>query len=131
MTLEEGIARAVHGANCGWNAYLEDPAPDPPYDALPPEDREMITDRVKLVMDGYGPETIHDAWVDLMLSRGWRLGEKKNPAGNPPAHPCLRDWKELSPLQQVKDVMAVGIVRNLAAAAQDLAWQEMVRLEKG
>jgi hypothetical protein len=128
MTLEEGIARAVHGANCGWNAYLDDPAPDPTYDALSMEDREMILDRVKMVMEGYGPETIHDAWIDLMLSRGWNLGDRKNPAGSPPTHPCLKDWRDLPPVQQVKDSMAVAIVKNLAAAAQDQAWQEMVQL---
>lgn len=115
--LIEGCARAIHGANTGWNVMLKDPAPDAPYDALPEWHKEWICHRVRLIMDGYGPEALHEDWVDTMKGKGWKLDDTKNPNGTPPTHPCLKNWRQLPPEQQRKDTMAISIVRNLCGIA--------------
>lgn len=120
--LLEGCARAIHGANTGWNVALKDPAPDAPYDALPEWQRDWILRRVQLIRDNLWTYVsdddlarfIHQDWVDFMESMGWKLGTVKNPVGNPPTHPCLKDWLDCSPEQQRKDTMAISIVRSLA-----------------
>ena len=119
MTLPRGeirdIARVVHAANWAYDISLNDPAPDPPLlDILPEAQQERIMHRVDLILEGFGPEAIHEEWVNEMLARGWELGDVKNPTANPPTHPCLRDWQLCPPEQQVKDTMAISIVRNLA-----------------
>jgi hypothetical protein len=120
MTEEElidGCARAIHGANTGWNVALGDVAPDPPFDALPEWHKDWIRHRVQLIIDGYGPEALHEDWVDEMKRRGWELGDIKNPTGNPPTHPCLKNWRQCPPEQQRKDTMAISIVKNLLGIA--------------
>ena len=129
--LIEGCARAIHGANTGWNIALHDPAPDAPYDALLPRQRDWILRRVQLIMENmykYPDDddlarVIHQDWVDFMTApfpagMEWALGEIKDPAATPPTHPCLKDWRDCPPEQQVKDLMAISIVRSLAGKNQ-------------
>jgi hypothetical protein len=124
--LIEGCARAIHGANTGWNVILEDRAPDPSYDALPPADVVFLHRRVLLILDGYGPGAIHEDWMEEMTGRGWALGDVKDPAATPPTHPCLKDWRECPPEQQVKDTMAIGIVQNLVGAVRGQAFPDLL-----
>lgn len=115
------IARAVHAANCGWNAGLGDPAPDPAvFEILEGWQQEFLIERVHaidserhILEDEELAWYIHDMWVNLMISRGWELGDKKDPAAAPPTHPCLQDLRKLPPDQQKKDFMAIAIVKAL------------------
>ena len=123
MPLSKGeirdIARVVHAANWAYDISLNDPAPDPPLlDILPEAQQERIIRRVELILEGYGPEAIHEVWVDEMLDRGWVLGNAKNPTVSPPTHPCLKDFRLCPPEQQVKDTMAISIARNLAGVKE-------------
>ena len=112
----EDIARVVHEANRAYNVTVDDPAPDGPWDTLPGWHQESICHRVKLMIDGYGPAVIHQAWVDEMLARGWQPGDVKDPAASPPVHTCLRPWSELPDWQQRKDVLAKAIAVTLSEA---------------
>lgn len=114
------IARTVHYANVGWNIGLADRAPDPGFDILPDWHKQFIVERVRTIRDNLlfvDDEDlalfIHQQWVDLMLARGWRLGKVKDPAANPPTHPCLQDFRKNPPEQQKKDLLAIAIVRSL------------------
>lgn len=118
------IARTVHHANLGWNIGLNDPAPEPGFDILQYWQQEFLLNRVELIEQNLGVLDdedlaifIHQVWVDLMTGRGWKPGEKKDPAAAPPTHPCLRDWRELPEEQQVKDIMAIAVVRSLLKAS--------------
>lgn len=114
LILNSAIARTVHEANRAWNVHLADPAPDPPWDALPEWHQQMIIDRIILIRMGYGVTAIHEEWVEYMTGRGWQLGDVKDPASTPPTHPCLKSWSLLPREQQVKDILAIGIVKSLA-----------------
>ena len=124
--LTEGCARAIHGANTGWNVALHDPAPDAPSDALPEPQRDWILRRVQLIRDYQWVYTddedlarfIHQDWVDFMTARNWKQGKVKDPGAKPPTHPCLKDWRDCPPEQQVKDLMAISIVRSLCEKNQ-------------
>jgi|SRR6185437_16105953 len=115
------IARAVHAANAGYNVGLDDPAPDPAsFDILPGWHKQFILDRVRTIKDNLAvlddedlAMFIHQQWVDLMIGRGWELGDRKDPAATPPTHTCLQDFRKLPPEQQKKDRMAIAIVREL------------------
>ena len=124
LSLRIRIARTVHHANLGWNIGLNDPAPDPGFDILQYWQQEFLLNRVELIEQNLGilddedlARFIHQVWVDLMISREWELGEKKDPTANPPTHPCLQDFKLLPPEQQAKDYMAINIVRGLLEAS--------------
>jgi hypothetical protein len=138
VTDDKVIARIVHEANRAYNYGLNDLAPDPPFDILPGWQQQFVIDRVKLIrkllqhLSGEGAlevmaSVIHQDWVTLLLSRGWELGYAKNPAGDPPTHPCLKGWELLPSEQQLKDTMAIAIVREFCPAP-DRAWREMVQL---
>lgn len=114
------IARTLHHANIGWNIGLGDPAPDPGFDILPDWHQHFLLDRVREIRDNLpilNDEDlacyIHQLWVDLMISRGLVLGDQKDPAANPPTHPCLQDFRKLPLEQQKKDFLAIAIVRSL------------------
>jgi hypothetical protein len=128
----ETVARTVHGANCEYNAGLKDPAPDPPWSALPQWHKDMIKARVRRIReafaahsracsrDMYGEEIaelaaiIHQDWADYMTKeKGWELGEKKDPGATPPTHHCLKNWYHLPLAQQRKDTMAIAITAAL------------------
>lgn len=120
-----GIARTVHEANRAWNIALNDQAPDSPWDVLPVWHKRQIIRRVLTVKRWIENEElddtslailIHGSWVDEMKGRGWALGDVKDPTATPPTHTCLKHWKECPLEQQVKDTMAIGIVRNLLRA---------------
>lgn len=130
----EAVARTVHGANCEYNAGLKDPAPDPPWSALPRWHRDMVKARVQTIREAFAissethsrdmmaeeiaalAASIHRDWVDYMITeKGWELGEKKDPSATPPTHPCLKNWYVLPLAQQRKDTMAIAITAALTS----------------
>lgn len=105
------VARVVHESNRAYNVFLDDPAPDPPWDALPDWHRGMIISRVQAILGGWGAAEIHLDWVETMTALGWSYGPVKDPDRK--THPCLRRWEELPVWQRRKDELAVQVVWSL------------------
>ncbi len=105
------LARVVHEANRAYNVFLDDPVPDPPWDALPQWHKGMIIARVQAILGGWDPADIHQDWVDTMSALGWSFGVVKDP--DRMTHPAVRPWGELPVWQRRKDELAVMVVRAL------------------
>ena len=60
-----------------------------------------------------GPEASHESWMNEKIDTGWVYGEKKDPNGKPPTHPCLVQFCELPKEQQAKDYIFRAIVHAL------------------
>jgi hypothetical protein len=114
IRLDEGIARVVYAATCEWNNYLGDPGPDMRWDILPGWQKEMQIRLVQMIREGYGPESVHGQWADVMEENGWVPGDTRDACASPPTHPGLREWCHLLPGQKRRYTMAIAIVRNLA-----------------
>jgi hypothetical protein len=108
---DDALARVIHEANRAWNVHLDDPAPDPPWDALPDWHKQMITERITQIRAGLTPAQIHAEWITYLTADGWTWASAKDPGRK--THPCLRPYAELPGEQQVKDDLAVAIVTAL------------------
>jgi hypothetical protein len=110
----EAIAHVAHEAHRALQAEMGDRAPVEPWDALPGWRRDMVIREARLALQGYGPETLQEEWVEDMLARGWVYGKVKDPAAVPPTHPALLPLRELPGWQQRKVILAVAVVKALA-----------------
>lgn len=64
-------------------------------------------------------EEIHDRWCEYKRERGWIHGTTYDPELK--QHPNLVPFDELTPLEQAKDRIFIGVVRALAPCLVQLA----------
>jgi hypothetical protein len=69
---------------------------------------------VGFAQSGLEPRQAHEAWLDRRESEGWRWGPEYDGAKR--AHPMLRAWSELTPVQQFQYALLAGVVRAFATA---------------
>lgn len=113
MLTDEQVAQVVHETHMALNAVLGDPAPSPPWAALPPEGRHQVVNMVAMIKEGASPPDVHETWVAIMLARGWVHGEVKDPTAVPPTHPAMTWWDELDIWYQRKVLLAFKVVEEL------------------
>lgn len=101
------LARICHEAHLALRIGLNDSATDVHWDALPQERRDLVADEVRRIREGQSLETVHAAWVNWMLERGWTPGERNVIART---HPNLVPYAELPVGEQAKVRQAFRIV---------------------
>ena len=74
--------------------------------------RDSAMAGVGSALAGATPEQQHHAWGAAKLADGWRYGPIKDAVGK--VHPCLVPYNKLSPEQQAKDALFIGVVRVAA-----------------
>lgn len=57
------------------------------------------------------PADVHQLWVDAKLRKGWKQGEVLDQ--NAMTHPCLVPYEQLSPEDQVKDVIFLAVIKAM------------------
>ena len=110
---DEEVARVIHGAQRQYQAVLDDPMPSEPWDALEQWAKDGLIRAVRMIRDGASPHDIHAEWVQSRKDLGWEYGEHKNPQAEPPTHPCILPWNELSEEQRYKDILTWCIATAL------------------
>jgi hypothetical protein len=107
------IARVCHEANRALQTIQADagiPVADT-WDDF--HDQQVVIDGVVAVLDGSGsPQMLHEKWCEAKRADGWRYGEVKDVDRK--THPCLVDYSQLPPEQQLKDRLFISIVLALA-----------------
>jgi hypothetical protein len=58
------------------------------------------------------PRQSHEGWMREKEAAGWVHGPIKDPEADPPTHPCLVPFDDLSVEQRVKDYLFLGVVRG-------------------
>jgi hypothetical protein len=114
---EIALAEVVHEAGCGLQGVQGDECPAPPWCCAPDYMKATCLDGVRRAMAGETPEQHHQAWCDWKRRRhGWVYGDRKDEDAKPhPTHPCLVPYDQLPREQQVKDMVFLAIVRELAS----------------
>ncbi len=106
----ENIARVCHEANRAYCHTLKDFSHET-WDAAPDWQRESARMGVDLhLMGDFGAEASHVSWMKQKLEEGWKFGAVKDPGKK--EHPCLVDFKDLPPAQQMKDHLFRAIVHS-------------------
>lgn len=104
------ITQAAHEVNRTWQQMLQE-AVDQHWDLLSDKEKQIARNSViGVIVQDYGAEQTHDAWVAEKKSQGWTVGRVKDPTAK--THPCLVSWNELPIEQQAKDQLWVDTVRN-------------------
>lgn len=113
MTTTEDIARVCHEANRAWQHISGDPAPSPPWDEAPEDQRVSATAGVDAALRGVTPEELHEEWAKAKMLDGWTYGPMKDAAAK--THHCLVPYADLPKEQTAKDDLFLGVVRALKA----------------
>jgi len=117
-TAEEiALAEVVHEAGRGLQNVQGDECPAPPWCCAPDYMKATCLDGVRRAMAGETPEQHHEAWCEFKRRDGWTWGPVKDPVAK--THPCLRPWRELPREQQVKDMVFLAVVRELAGTVTE------------
>lgn len=106
------LAHVVHEANRALQRVLGEQWVSPSWWEAPAEMRDSSMHGVRQVLAGATPEELHAEWVRWRTERGWRYGPVKDEWGR--THPCLVDYADLPPEQQVKDALMQAIVLALS-----------------
>ena len=107
------IARIVHEALRGFQVWLEDPCPAQPWDTLDEEQREAVTNTVRLIQRGFPYDYVHQIRVDRMKEEGWTWGNVKVPEAK--HHPCIVSWDLLPFWEQQEVVLAFHVVQGVVS----------------
>ena len=107
------IAEMAHELHRGYNHVIGYPWDDPTWPALPQWHRDSVIDRVRAARarPGQSPRQLHDSWKAYFTRLGWKRGPARDPMKK--THPDLADWDDLTPAEQMKDVLFAGLVRFL------------------
>lgn len=106
-------ARIAHEANRVWCMENGDDS-QPSWDNAPDWQIESAINGVEFHIQNPSADdsASHNNWVKEKLEAGWVYGKVKDPNANPPTHPCLVPFKELSEFQQKKDAIFRSIVHS-------------------
>jgi hypothetical protein len=108
------VAKAVHAVNVVIQEALDDTAPSSyRLENEPPGKQASVVNGVRRLRMGMPLDVDHSAWCDDMAAMGWVLGDKKDPEADPPTHPCIKPWAELTPEEQLKSRLRLAIVREM------------------
>lgn len=109
----EAIAKVCHETNRAYCQTIGDDS-QPTWENAPEWQRMSAIDGVKfrLLNPEAGPEASHENWCRQKLNDGWKFGPVKDPEKK--EHPCLTLFTKLSPEQQKKDHLFLGVVKALA-----------------
>jgi len=113
ITIKEAAARAAHEANRAYCLAIGD-ASQPSWDAAPEWQRSSAMNGVEAVVNGNGPEQLHDSWMYEKKSQGWVWGPVKDPEKK--QHPCMVPYAELPPEQRAKDHIFGSVVRAVISS---------------
>jgi hypothetical protein len=83
-----------------------------PFGALHPDLRDAAVDGVERARRSgqLNARDHHNAWVDFLLDRGWRHGERDYAAKR---HPALVYWPQLSPQDRDKARVFLSVVMGM------------------
>lgn len=63
------------------------------------------------------PGASHESWLAHKEKDGWVWGEIKDPEANPPTHPSMVPFEELSPAEKAKDFLFLAVVNTCRGKA--------------
>lgn len=110
MLNEEAIARICHEANAAYCASIGDYSQQP-WNAAQKwqQDSAIAGVRAALADQNITPEQMHQKWLEMKLSDGWRYGKEKDVSKK--EHPCCVSYANLPEEQKVKDKLFMAIVK--------------------
>jgi RyR domain len=108
---DEQIARVVHETIRGMQYVQGDPAPSPPWDSMPADQRQAALSGIEAARRGLSPAQLHESWAARLRAQGWSYGERKDPQAR--THPCLCAYEQLPQHQRDKDVVYSAVVLAL------------------
>lgn len=109
----EACAQAAHEANRAYCAAIGDYS-QPRWENAPDWQKDSAREGVKRAIEGATPRELHEGWMALKRSEGWKYGAVKNPEAK--EHPCMVPYEDLSKEQQAKDLLFGLVVVGMNAA---------------
>lgn len=114
----EDCARFAHEVNRAYCTLMGDHSQQP-WDEAPDWQRDSARNGVMAVIEGLGPEELHERWAKQKIAEGWHYGETKDPEAK--THPCLLPYPDLPPKQRIKDELFSVAVRAAILALGEVA----------
>lgn len=105
------VAAVCHEANRALQIARADWPVSPPWDWASAEQQESTFEGIRAVLDGAGPEGLHESWSARKRAAGWVYGPDKSETDR--THPCLVPYDALPPTQRAKDHLFHAIVTAL------------------
>lgn len=118
---KDQIAQVAHEAIAEFIEILDSKAHVMPWHLVDETIKVSTLTGVELVLEdpNITAEEIHQRWVDYKRGRGWVHGTEIDLKLK--QHPNLVPFDELTPLEQAKDRIFIGVVRALAPCLVSLA----------
>lgn len=105
---DEDLARICHEAHLALRIGLNDSAEDVHWDAMTRDRQEMNINEIRMFREGKTLAEVHWAWVEWMISQGWRQGPSRNAVLK--THPEMVPYEETSVVSKAKLRQAQRIV---------------------
>ena len=104
------VARICHEANRAICQSMGDYS-QPTWKEAPEWQVESTLSGIQNILDGKiaSPQDAHNSWANHKLEQGWTYGPVKDPVAK--THPLLIPYKDLSPMDKVKDAVFFAIVK--------------------
>lgn len=114
LTLDQ-VAQLCHNANRDLCWILGDYS-QPPFDEAPDWQRQSALNGVsfRLRNPDVTSEQMHINWMKQKTEEGWVYGPVKDPDRK--MHPCMVEYSQLGPEQQLKDYLFGSIVDGIRKA---------------
>lgn len=112
---DEQIAQIAYEANRALQQVLGEEQLSPPWDQASQHDKDVNAAGAKVARYGAPANVLHDVWVREKLAAGWTYGETKDAEAK--THPLLVPFDSLSPEDQAKDFLFVGVCSAMNTAS--------------
>ena len=127
---DEDLARICHEAHLALRIGLNNSADDMHFDALPQERKDLVINQVKMFREGKSLAEVHQAWIEWMLERDWRLPLCTEPPLRDTVrkiHPNLVPYEDLPVEEQAKVRQAQRIVFThvMPEALDEIAYKDI------
>lgn len=106
------MAKVAHEVNRAYCKAIGDDS-QVPFEEAPQWQKDSVVAGVQAVLQGgvCSPGESHANWLAVKRADGWTYGKVKD--AEKKTHPCLVEYDELPPEQQVRDQLFLAVVAAL------------------
>ncbi len=116
--MDDRIARMLHVVNNALKEANGEPVM-PDWDQLDEENKGFNRESVVSILSGEvaTAEQEHNRWAVSKIAAGWRYGPVRDDVNK--IHPMIVPFRDLSPIQQAKDLVRFAIVFEMVRQQQE------------